>query len=70
MRFLADSAGIITPFAPEASLPPPMNTQGPLGSLGLEKLLAGEFNARDNAWKFVMVITDGLEFVRGGPLAG
>ena len=47
-----------------------MDTEGLWGSLWLEMLLADEFNDRDDEWKFVMIITDGLEFVRGRPLAG
>ena len=47
---------------------PPMDARGLLGGLGLERLLAVEYNARDNEWEFVMVITGGLKFVRGRPV--
>ena len=65
MRFLVDSAGGMTPFSPEASFPPPRDTGGLFCGLGLEMLLPVEFNDRDNELKFVMIITGGLEFVRG-----
>ena len=67
--FFVDAAGIITPFSPDASLPFPWGNRGLLGSLGLERFLADEFNARDDEWKFVMIITGGLELVRGIPFA-
>ena len=62
---LAGARGKITHFAPEASLPFSIDTHGLSDSLCIERLLAEELNARDNEWKCLMLITGGLEFVRG-----
>ena len=70
MRFFVDAAGSITPFSPEVSLPFPSDTDGLFASLGLGWSPAGEFNDRDDEWKFVMIITGGLEFARCRHWAG
>ena len=69
MRFLVDSTAGVTPFSPEESSPPPRDTSGLFGNLVLERLPAEEFNARDNEWQFVMIITDGMEFAWGVPFS-